>query len=134
MLQPAYSFSSIRSTTSLSCSRLRRPACAPQDATAAEKDERRHRLNVVASNRFGIFEGVDVDLEDIHAPHHLLPETVEHGVHHLTGAAPRGVKVDHGGQVALVFPLGIFRIVEDLLLKRFGCQFDCFHGLLVFRF
>lgn len=52
--------------------------------------------------------------------------------HHPAGTAPRSVKIDYGGQIALVFP---FRIGAEVInpLLEFRCrQFDCFHSMLFF--
>ena len=52
--------------------------------------------------------------------------------HHPAGTAPRSVKIDYGGQIALVFP---FRIGAEVInpLLEFRCrQFDCFHSILFF--
>ena len=78
---------------------------------------------------------VDVDLVDAHASLVLARQRLHDGSHHLAGSAPRGIEVDHCGQVALVFPgRGILLVVVNLLAELRRIQFDCFHGRFVFRF
>ena len=76
-------------------------------------------------------------LVHIHLIHADLPgiffgQRLHNRPHHPAGTAPRGVKIDYGGQVALVFP---FRIGPEVINPRleFRCrQFDCFHSMLFF--
>ena len=76
-------------------------------------------------------------LVHIHLIHADLPgiffgQRLHNRPHHPAGTAPRGVKIDYGGQVALVFPIRIGPEVINPLLE-FRCrQFDCFHSMLFF--
>lgn len=76
-------------------------------------------------------------LVHIHLIHADLPgiffgQRLHNRPHYPAGTAPRGVKIDYGGQVALVFPIRIGPEVINPLLE-FRCrQFDCFHSMLFF--
>lgn len=101
---------------------------------AFEGNEQKSRNAAYAKECRETFFLVHIYIKDTYSSGILYGERLHDGCHRLAGAAPGGVKVDHGGQVALIFPLRIFGKVVNLFLKLRCRQLHCFHGLLFLIF